>query len=152
MICGEGRAVINASPRECIEFVLDLDRYRQADTKIGKVKSVDRVSDTEFHATFGARFRGVPTPAVTQIIKVTPWSAIDVVNAPGWVDKLSRFEGSFRCEPVEGGTEVVHRECLEFAAPVRRLAEAFLGKWLAADTKAEIERMKSLLEGSAGSS
>jgi hypothetical protein len=146
MICGEGRAVIAATPRQCIEFVLDLDRYRRADTKIGRVRSVERVGEHQFRATFSARFRGITTPAVTQLITVTPWSAIDVVNAPGWTDKLSRFEGSFRCEPVEGGTHVVHRECLEFALPVRRVAEALLGPWLAADTDAEIGRMKALLE------
>jgi len=152
VICGEGRAVIAASPRDCIEFVLDLERYRQADTKIGNVLSVDRVADNEYRARFRSRFRGLPVPAVTQIINVTRWTAIDVVNAPGWLDRLSRFEGSFRCEPVDGGTDVVHRECLEFAVPLRRAAEAFLGSWLAADTRAEVDRMKLLLEGSAGSS
>lgn len=33
----EATRVVPATSREVLEFVLDLDRYRQADTKIGRV-------------------------------------------------------------------------------------------------------------------
>ena len=41
MIVGEGTALIRRSPRDILEFVLDLERYRQADTKIGRVHFVE---------------------------------------------------------------------------------------------------------------
>jgi hypothetical protein len=37
VIVGEGTAVIRRSPRDVPEFVLDLERYRQADSKIAGV-------------------------------------------------------------------------------------------------------------------
>ena len=93
MICGEGRAVIAASPRDCIEFVLDLERYRQADTKIGNVLSVDRVADNEYRARFRSRFRGLPVPAVTQIINVTRSTAAPTsCTASAWSSRR-RFGG-----------------------------------------------------------
>ncbi len=37
MACGEGTAIVCCSPREVLEFVLDVERYRLADRKIGRV-------------------------------------------------------------------------------------------------------------------
>lgn len=45
VIVGEATETVKASPTDVFEFVLDLDRYRQADDKIGPVKSVERNGD-----------------------------------------------------------------------------------------------------------
>jgi len=42
MLSAEATALIRRSPRDILEFVLDLERYRQADTKIGRVDFVER--------------------------------------------------------------------------------------------------------------
>jgi len=42
MIYGEGTALIRRPARDILEFVLDFERYRQADTKIRKVHGVER--------------------------------------------------------------------------------------------------------------
>lgn len=145
MICGEGRTVVRRSPREVLEFVLDLDRYRQADHKIGKVFGVRR-DDTGATVRFRPRFRGLPAPAVTQRLEVTPWSRIDLSNVPSWVDRLSGFEGVVECRETPAGTEVLHRECLTFRGPLRWLLEPTLRRWLARDTAAEVERLHDLLD------
>ncbi len=35
MACGEGAAIIGCVPRQALEFVLDVGRYRLADREIG---------------------------------------------------------------------------------------------------------------------
>jgi hypothetical protein len=37
VVCGEGRTVIQRSPKDILEFVLDVEQYRRADLKIGQV-------------------------------------------------------------------------------------------------------------------
>ncbi len=40
MIVGEASTTVSATPNEVFDFVLDLEAYRQADRKIGKVGAV----------------------------------------------------------------------------------------------------------------
>jgi carbon monoxide dehydrogenase subunit G len=47
VIVGEGTAVIRRPPRDVLEFVLDPERYRQADTKIEETAEGTRVHHRE---------------------------------------------------------------------------------------------------------
>src|SRR6185369_13714115 len=100
---------------------------------------------------YSGRFRGVPTPAVRQMATIEPYRRIDVRSKPGTVaHDLAPFHGSFTFEDLgDGTTRVVHREELDVAAPLRWLIEPLLRGWLAADTAAEMVRMKQLLESNA---
>lgn len=68
-------------------------------------------------------------------------------GAPRWTRRLLDFEGGFRCAPTAAGTRVVHREEFDFKpAPIRWLAEAWLGSWLQRDIEGEVQRLKELVE------
>ena len=71
MIVGEGRATVAAPPNEVFEFVLDLERYREADHKIGRVGPVVRTANGG-SAKFWGRIRGLPGPAGVYPFTLTP--------------------------------------------------------------------------------
>lgn len=147
MIEGRARATIHAPAQACYDFVLDLDRYRQADHKIGRVRSLAFDGHVgEVHYT--GRLRGLPSPVVTHVIEADPCRSITVTSKPGtWQDRLAPFRGTFAFVPVdEGTTDVEHVEQFSFRGPARPLFERALGPWLAEDTPAEVARMKALLE------
>src|ERR671919_567576 len=132
---------------EVFEFVIDLERYRQADHKIGRVGEVRR-SGNEGTARFWGRIRGLPGPAGTYPFTVTDSRLVfgtPVAGAARWF--LDHFEGSFDCKVTDDGTIVTHREAYRFKRPWRWLAEPLLRRWLERDTAAEMLRFKSLLDG-----
>lgn len=145
MIYGEGQAVIKASPKEILDFVMDLHQYRNADVKIRKVKSVERVGD-EATVRFRSVLRGLPTPTVTQLVKLTPGERIDIRSAPNWMERMVEFEGFVTCEEVAEGTKVVHRESFKFKGPIGFLMERFLKNWIKQDLIDEVARVKDILE------
>jgi hypothetical protein len=152
MLRAEGTAVIRAEPREVLELVLDLDRYREADTKIGRVTLGLALDETgRGRVRYRGRLRGIVTPVDTQDVELVPWSTLTIRGAPGvWTRRTSDFEGTFSCEAVEGGTQVVHTEAFWFKpAPVRWIAEAYLRRWLDDQMASEMVRLKELVEARA---
>jgi hypothetical protein len=145
VIVGEATTTVSAPPREVFEFVLDLNRYRQADHKIGRVGELDRDGD---HGTvrFAGRIRGLPGPS-----GVYPFTLTDerlqfgspIGGAARW---FLEFEGTFDCEQTPAGTEVTHREVFIFKRPWRWLAEPLLRSWLENDTRDEMVRFKELVD------
>lgn len=146
MIDVEATEVIDRSPDDILEFVMDLDRYRAADHKIVKVLSIQRDGHHAVVA-FRSRARGLPARA-RQRMRLTPGRRIDVTNVPSWQDRLVRFEGSFVCEPLARGTRVTHRYVFDFTGPGRWIVEPYLRRWMARDIAAEVGRMKELMESS----
>lgn len=144
VVCGEGRALIERSPRDILEFVLDVDRYRQADLKIGRVYWVRRDANVG-EVRHGGRLMGIPAPQVVLGFTLSPYSRLDFrgVSMP-W--PLRGFNGYFTCQESSEGTMVVHRECFVFGPVVGRIFKVVLGRWLRGDTAAEVLRMKRLLE------
>ncbi len=146
MIAGEETLDIAATPAECFAFVLDLDRYREADHKIGRVSWL-RERDSVVEVRYSTRFMGVPGPPVTHTVEVVPDERIDVRSKPDSLDgRLSAFHGWFTFDDNgDGTTRVTHREELHLKGPAR-LLEPVLGPWLEKDTPQELRRMKQLLE------
>jgi len=147
MIAGEGTALIRRPAKAIYEFVLDLERYKQADTKIGTVHCVTWDGDRG-EILYSGRFRGLPTPAVRQTITAAPYRRIDVRSIPGTLaHAMSGFHGLFTFDELaDHTTRVFHREELVFRGPLRWVVEPLLRDWLAADTAEEVGRMKTLLE------
>ena len=144
MIEGIGDEVVRATPEEGIAFVLDLERYRQADRKIGKVRWV-RPDEHGALICFRSVMAGMPGPFVTQRVDRTG-NRLDVRTvAPAWMNRLVTFEGVVECTPVDSGTRFYHREALTFRGPARHLLEPLLRRWLARDTAAEVRRVADLL-------
>jgi hypothetical protein len=147
MIAGEGIELIHRPARDIYEFVLDPERYKQADLKIRTVYSLTWFGDhAEIH--YSGRFRGLTTPSVRQLITAQPHRRIDVRSKPGTLAHVvSRFHGVFTFEELGSGvTRVFHREELEFSTPLKWFVEPLLRSWLEGDTPQEVLRLKRLLE------
>jgi hypothetical protein len=150
MIRAEGQITIDRSAREVLEFVLDLDRYRQADAKIVKVNDQPTVDEDQpaGRARYRGALRGIRTPPQWQIVTLTPWSAVRLHTAPNqWTARFARFEGGFECVPADGGgTRLTHYEQFDFRA-LAPAADRFLRTWLQRyiDDE-EMPRLKSLIE------
>ena len=97
MIVGEATTTVSASVSEIFDFVLDLNRYRQADRKIGRVGAIEDDGDRGM-VRFSGRIRGLPGPS-----GVYPFTRTDsrlrfgspVAGPARW---FLDFEGTFDCE------------------------------------------------------
>lgn len=143
MIIGEASATVAASPSEVFELVLDLERYKLADRKIGRVGAVRRDGDRG-SVRFSGRIRGLPGPSGTYPFELSStrlWVGSPTAGAARW---LLDFEGTFDCETTDQGTVVTHREVFDFKRPWRWLAEPLLRSWLERDTAEEMTRFEQL--------
>lgn len=143
-VCGRGEATIKRDPGDVLEFVLDVQQYRKADHKIGRVHFARRDGNSG-EVRHSGRILGLPAPAATLAFELTPSSRLDFrgVSMP-W--PLRDFRGSFTCEATPRGTQVVHRECFTFGPVTGPMIRLGFGRLLAVDTQAEVIRMKRLLE------
>jgi hypothetical protein len=139
----EATALVSAGPAQVLDFVMDLDRYRQADHKIRRIRHMERQGD-DVVVAMRARFAGLPVSA-TQRMHLSPGVRIDVSNEPSWQDRFTAFHGEFVCAVVPGGTEVTHRYTFTFNGPARPLAALMRG-WFQRDITAEVTRLKAILE------
>ena len=145
MIVGEASATVNATPHEVFEFVLDLERYRQADHKIGRVGPIERHGNGGT-AKFSGRIMGLPGPSGTYPFTVSDSRLQFGSPVRGPARWFLDFEGTFDCEVVPEWTVVAHREAFSFKRPWRWIAEPLLRRWLENDTTAEMVRFKELVE------
>lgn len=147
MIEGRGEATINRPAKDCYDFVLDLDRYRTADEKVGKVFRID-FDGRNGEVFYSGKINGLPGPPMTHLIEADPYRRIVIRTKPRtWQAAVSPFYGEFTFEEVDDSTtRVVHVERLAFKGPWRTVMERALANWLEADTPAEVARMKAALE------
>jgi len=145
VIVGEAQATVRVPPREVFEFVLDLERYRRADHKIGKVGRIERHGDTGT-AEFAGRIRGLPGPSGVYPYTLGPTHLEFRSPISGAARWFLDFEGTFDCEETPEGTIVAHREVFMFKNPWKWLAEPLLRRWLEADTAQEMVRFKQEIE------
>ncbi len=87
VVCGEGTTVIKRDPKDVLEFVFDVDRYRRADLKIGRVHWMRRDGNTGL-VRHGGRLRSsrAGSDAVISSSRLTP----------DWTSGARRCSG--RCE------------------------------------------------------
>src|SRR2546425_6392521 len=102
-------AVVQASRRlsctaeEYLAFVLDVERYREVDDKLGQIDWVRTDGDvTEFR--FRPTLPGLPpAPKTVSRMRLTPGQRIDIDYAPRPHNRLVRlltaFRASFVCTP-----------------------------------------------------
>lgn len=151
MIEGVGEATIACSPADVIAFVTDLERYKLADHKIGRVLEQRRDGDRVFMRHDGT-LRGLPGPPVALEMTIEGTRSARYRSVPTFPSRLVlTFDGGFELETTPDGTRVVHTERFRFHLPWRLVAEPFLRAWIANDVAEEMVRMKQLLEtGRAG--
>ena len=145
MIVGKATTTVSATPNDVFEFVLDLNRYRQADHKIGRVGTIDNDGDHGM-VQFSGRIRGLPGPSGTYPFTRTDSRLAFGSPVAGPARRFLDFEGSFDTEQTTEGTVVTHREVFTFKRPWRWLAEPLLRGWLENDTTQEMVRFKELVE------
>lgn len=138
-------------PEELLEFVMDIERYTEVDDKIGPIDWARRQNNvTEFK--FRSTLPGIPgpTPKVVSRMQLTPGERVDITYAPLPQNKLnhriSTFNASLVCEPVDGGTRVTRTLSIEFMPFLRWLLEPILRRTLPADVEHEIWQAKEYLE------
>jgi hypothetical protein len=142
MLRTQASVEIARSPEVILEWISDLERYQRADHKIASVRF-----QAPGRVRYRGRLRGLPTPVDEQTVLHEPGRSLRFRGAPRWTRHLLDFEGGFTCESTDDGTIVVHDEQFEFKpAPVRWLAEWWLGTWLQHDIEAEMLRLKELVE------
>jgi hypothetical protein len=142
-----GSVTVQASPREVLELVADLERYRRVDHKIAKVVSGCDLAESDVGSLrYRGRLRGIPSPVDGNDVTLTRWSRIDFVGSPeSWVRRLVDFHGWVTCEPTDDGTLVTHGETFDFHRPGKWLMEPWLRTWLRADLDAELQRLAEAL-------
>jgi hypothetical protein len=145
MIVGEATATVAVTPREVVEFVLDLNRYRQADRKIGRVGPIHRDGDRGT-VRFSGRIKGLPGPSGVYPFTVTDSRLRFGSPIGGAAQWFLDFEGTFDMQEGPDGTVVKHREAFVFKRPWRWFVEPLLRRWLEADTAEEMIRFKRVIE------
>jgi carbon monoxide dehydrogenase subunit G len=150
VIAVEGSTVVLCAPDAVIDFVTDLERYKQADTKITRVHS-SNIRGDHGEVRYSGKLRGIPGPAMVNVVVIDRPRRVDYSSKRGtWQHTLMHFHGSFVLEPAAGGTRVVHREEFEFAPPLAWIVDPLLRSSLAKEMDGEIARLKELLEASSG--
>lgn len=142
-------AEVQASPQAVLEFVLDLDRYRQADHKITKVRSVTGPdADGRGSVRLWGKMPGLPAAPDRQDFTLERWSRLTFVGAPRQPGRLIfDFVGTFDCVPNDdGGTHVTHAYEFTFTRPFRWI-ERRLAEPLAKEIDDEVRRLADLVVG-----
>src|ERR1700735_3510773 len=118
MILGQASTTVAASPADVFEFVLDLNRYRLADHKIGRVGPLTQTGDGGT-VSFSGRIKGLPGPAGTYPFTKTESRLVIGSATAGPARWFLDFEGTFDCQVTDQGTVVTHREVFNFKRPWR---------------------------------
>ena len=146
MIEGIGEALVRRPPEAIIAFVTDLERYKKADWKIGRVLESRREGNRIFMRHDGT-LRGLPGPPVSLEMTIEGSTSVRYRSVSTFPSKwFLTFDGGFELSEVAGGTHVVHTERFRFHAPWRFAAEPFLRTWIAEDVPKEMARLKEILE------
>jgi hypothetical protein len=148
MIEGVAEAVVRRPPDAILAFVTDLERYKLADWKIGRVLEQRRDGDRTF-MRHGGSLRGIPGPPVSLEVVVDGLS-VRYRSIPTFPSRwVLTFDGGFELTETPAGTRVVHTERFHFRAPWRYVAEPYLRTWLDGDIAQEMVRLKEILESEA---
>ena len=144
--------VTPATPQEVLELVLDLERYRQVDSKIVAVGAMAGPDD-EGHGRvrLWTRLKWTPPVPDVQLFELERWSRLTFTGAPGQPSRLVLgFTGTVECRPTTDGTLVTHSYGLTFRGPFRIL-ETVHRRWLQRDLEEEMQRMSNILSPAAPS-
>jgi hypothetical protein len=145
-ITAEASTTIAASPQAILEFVLDLNRYRQVDTKIVRVVSTAG-PDVDGHGSvkIWGRIAGLPPAPDRQNFTLLRWNTLTFVGAPKQPARLVfDFTGVFEClANLDGSTGVRHAYVFTFKGPFR-LMERRLGSWLQREIEAEVNKLANV--------
>ncbi len=147
MITASASTSVGTSAQKVLEFILDLDRYRQIDTKIVRVMSV--VGPNEAGAgsvSLLGKLKGLPPAPDRQNFQLVRWKSLTFVGAPRQPGRLVfNFTGTFECaETHDGQTLVTHTYEFAFKGPFRFI-ERRLQPWLQREIEIEVANLNAVL-------
>ncbi len=140
-------AEISATPQEVLEFVLDIERYKQADHKITHVSSVTGPDESGAGSVrLWGRLPGLPPAPDRQDFTLEKWTRLTFIGAPRQPGRLMfDFIGTFECVPIDDtSTQVTHAYEFTFRRPFRWL-EQRMSESLANEIDDEVKRLAELL-------
>ncbi len=145
-LCVSATTNADATPREVLEFVLDLDLYRQADHKILRVVEVVGPDENgRGSAKLWGGLKYLPPAPDRQDFLLEPWHTLTFTGAAMQPARLVfDFVGRFECESTPTGTRLTHSYEFNFTWPFRFL-ERVLAEWLQTEIEAEVSRISALL-------
>ena len=143
------QAMINvgASPQDVLEFVLDLDQYRQVDPKIQRVRSVEEPDDEgRGSVRIWGKVKGFPPAPDRQDFVLERWTKLTFTGAPRQPARLVfDFTGTIACqERQDGTTGVTHSYEFRFKG-LFSFAERYLSHWLQDQIAEELEALATRL-------
>lgn len=149
MVRTQVEKTVRVTPEEFLDLVMDIDRYSLVDKKISPVLWQRRHGDVlEFACR--PKLAGLRQPKVVQYARLTPGKRIDIGLAPlprnRIAHAMAKFQASFECAPVEGGTRVVRTLEFRFTPLVRWLFEPLLRRRLEPEVREELQLAKDYLE------
>jgi Polyketide cyclase / dehydrase and lipid transport len=146
-VSASATTIIKASPREVLECVLDLNRYKLIDRKIVRVGKVIGPDDAgRGYVRIWGRVLKLPPAPDRQDFVLERWSRLTFRGAKRQPGRLVfDFTGHFECRPSNNGsTEVTHSYEFVFTRPFR-VIENRLGPWLQRELDVEIENLAAAL-------
>jgi hypothetical protein len=151
MVKAQAQRIMACAPDEFLAFAMDVERYAEADDKLGPFDWVRREGN-RVQFKFRPAMPGLPGPAPKMVAQgvLVPGERIDVglIALPQnklW-HRLMRFDASFACEPADGGTLVTRTMSAELHPMVRWLVEPILRRELPGNIETELERAKAIIE------
>ncbi len=147
----EGRATgtLQCTADEYFAFVLDVERYRQVDDKLGRIDWVRTEGNvTEFR--FRPKMPLMPwSPKVVSLMTLTPGERIDIQYAPKPHNRLARalssFSAYFAVEPAADGIRVTRSVTISLPATLGPIERLTLGRRLQASVERELALTTSVL-------
>lgn len=138
--------VLSCSAEAFLAFVLDVERYREVDDKIGPIDWV-RTEGLVTEFRFRPTLPGLPfAPKVVSRMRLTPGHRIDIDYSPlpqnRLAHRISTFAAGFECAPEEGGTRVTRT----ISIGIPRLFRVLEGRLLRRGLQRSIERELDLSE------
>jgi hypothetical protein len=136
---------ISCTPNEFLEFVLDIEGYAKVDDKIAPILWSRRDGDVVQFAC-RPKIAGLRLPKVVQAMRLSSGERIDIALTPLPANRLAhavaRFEASFACRAVPGGTEVTRSLEFRFTPCFRWLLQPLFRRHLPGEVRAEVARAR----------
>lgn len=146
---GRASATFGCTADQYLAFVLDVERYRQVDDKLGPIDWVRTEGNvTEFR--FRPKMPLMPwSPKVVSRMTLTPGERIDIQYAPKPHNRLARalssFSAFFAVEPADEGIRVTRSVTISLPAMLRPIERLTLGRRLQTSVERELALTASVL-------
>lgn len=130
---------VPATAQQVLEFVLDLPRYAEIDTKIVRLGTVEGPDEAgRGSVTMWGRMRWMPPAPDRQEFVLERWNQLRFTGAARHPARMIfDFVGTFVCHESPTGTTVTHAYEFRFTAPFRWI-ERVQGTWIQDQVEEEV--------------